>query len=153
MGALRPRTDRRSGIALAGWSLRLPDLDVLIPHQLHTGSSMLPTAPVLPEERRCCDREGMQQNTDLARFCSGSAIPLALLAQATGPTTANAGSIDHAQAAISFPTVFMGDQFLLGGATQCPIGLERKVLAREAARFPGQAHQRRSIARWRCCVR
>lgn len=78
---LRPRKDRRSGAALAGWTLRLPDLDLLITHQLHTGSPMLSAAPVMPEERRCCDREGMQQDTDLARFCCGVAIPLALLAQ------------------------------------------------------------------------
>jgi hypothetical protein len=79
----------------------------------------------------------MQQNTDLARFCGGRAIPLTLLAQGTGPTTANAGSIDDAQTAVGFSTLFMGEQFLLGRATQCAVGLESKVLAREAARFPG----------------
>src|SRR5258708_23563143 len=108
---------------------------------------MLPAAPVMPEERRSCDREGMKQDTDLPRLCGGSAIPLALLAQGTGPTTANAGSIDHAQAPIGFSALFMWDQFLLGRATQRSIGLESKVLAREAARFPGQAHVRRSVAR------
>lgn len=147
MCPLRPRKDRQSRAALAGWSLRLPDLDLLITHQLHTGSPMLPAAPVMPEERRSCDREGMQQDTDLPRLCGGSAIPLARLSQGTGPTTANAGSIDHAQAPIGFSALFMWDQFLLGRATQRAIGLESKVLAREAARFPGQAHVRRSIAR------
>jgi hypothetical protein len=108
---------------------------------------MLSAAPVMPEERRSCDREGMQQNTDLPRLCGGSAIPLALFAQGTGPTTANAGSIDDAQAAIGFSAVFMWEQFLVGRATQRPIGLESKILATEAACFPGQAHMRRSIAR------
>lgn len=143
---LRPRKDRRSRAALAGWTLGLPDLNLLITNQLHTGSPMLPAAPVLPEERRSCDREGMQQDTDLPWLCSGSAIPLALLAQGTGTTTPNTGTIDHAQAAIGFSTVFMRGQLLLGRAMQRPIGLESKVLAGEAACFPGQAHHRRSIA-------
>src|SRR5579875_3657329 len=143
---LRPRKDRRPGAALAGWTLHLPDLDLLITYQLHTSSPMLPAAPVIPEERRSCDREGMQQDTDLSRLCGGSAIPLTLLAQGTGPTTANAGSIDDAQAPIGFSALFMWEQFLVGRATQRAIGLESKVLAREAARFPEQAHVRRSIA-------
>jgi len=143
---LRPRKDRRSGAALAGWTLSLPDLDLLITHQLHTSSPMLPAAPVIPEERRSCDREGMQQDTDLPRLCGSSAIPLALLAQGTRPTTANAGSVDDAQAPIGFSALFMWEQLLVGRATQRAIGLESKVLATEAARFPGQAHVRRSIA-------
>lgn len=114
---LRPRKDSRSRAALAGWSLGLPDLNLLITYQLHTGSPMLPAAPVLPEERRSGDREGMQQDTDLARLYGGSTIPLALLAQGTETTTANTGSIDHAQAAIGFSTVFMWEKLLVGRAT------------------------------------
>jgi len=74
----------------------------------------------------------MQQHADLARLCCGVAIPLALLAQRTGTTTANAGSIHHAQAPIGFSALFMRDQLLGSLATQRPIGLESKVLSREA---------------------
>src|SRR5579884_1755574 len=95
----------------------------------------------------------MQQHTDLARLCRRTAIPLTLLAQRTGTTTVNAGTIHHTQAAIGFSALLMRAQLLIGGATQCPIWLERKVLAREATRFPGQAHLRESIARGRGCVR
>src|SRR5438270_11396970 len=55
---LRPRKDRRSGAALAGWTVRLPHLEVLITQQLHTGSPMLSPAPVIPEERRPPNGEG-----------------------------------------------------------------------------------------------
>jgi hypothetical protein len=89
----------------------------------------------------------MQQHADLTRLLGGAALPLALLAQPTGATTADAGSIDHAQASVSFSALFMRDQLLRSGATQRAIGLEGKVLAREAARFPGQAHLRGSITR------
>jgi len=129
---LRPRKDRRSGAALAGWTVRLPHLEVLITQQLHTGSPMLSPAPVMPEERRPPNGEGMEEDTDLARLCCSSAIPLALLAQWTGTTTANAGSIHHAQAPIGFSALFMRDQLLGSLATQRPIGLESKVLSREA---------------------
>ena len=59
----------------------------------------------------------------------------------------NAGAIHHAQAAIGFSAAFMREQLLVSGATQRPIGLESKVLPREAASFPGQAYLRGSIAR------
>jgi hypothetical protein len=45
----------------------------------------------------------------------------------------------------------MRDQLLISGATQRPIGLENKVLAREATSFPGQAYLRGSIARGAAC--
>ncbi len=147
MRPLRPRKDRRSGAALAGWILRLPHLDVLITHKLHTGSPMLSPAPVIPEERLPPDGEGMEEYTDLARLCCGSAIPLALLAQWTGTTTANAGSIHDAQASIGFSALFVRDQLLIIWATQRPIGLESKILAGEAACFPEHAHLRRSGVR------
>src|SRR5579875_2057961 len=95
----------------------------------------------------------MQQHTDLARFCRGVAIPLALFAQPTGTTTTNAGPIDHAQASVGFSALLMRDQPLVSRATQRPIGLESKVLAREATCFPGQTHLRGSISRGGSCVR
>ena len=72
-------------------------------------------------------------HTHLSRLYCDSAIPLALLVPGTGPTTANAGSIDDAQALIGFSALFMWDQFLVGRAMQRPIGLESKVLAADAA--------------------
>src|SRR5690348_9625588 len=95
----------------------------------------------------------MQQDAHLARLRCGAAIPLTLLAQPTGTTAAKTGPVHDAQAAIGFLAVLMRDQLLVGRAPQCPIGLERKVLAREAASFPGQAHLRERIARERGCVR
>src|SRR5207302_6449842 len=89
----------------------------------------------------------MQQPTSLARLCRRTAIPLTLLAQRTGTTAVNAGAIRHAQAAIGFSALLMREQLLVSGATQRAIGLESKVLAGEAASFPGQAHLRGSIAR------
>jgi hypothetical protein len=78
----------------------------------------------------------MQQHADLAWFCCGVALPLTLLTQRTGTTTANAGSIHHAQAAIDFSALFMRDQLLVSGTPLCPIGLESKVLTRKAACLP-----------------
>src|SRR5258708_18386248 len=67
-------------------------------------------------------------------------LPLTLLAQGTGTTTADAGRIDHAQAAIGFSASLMGNQRLASRTTERAIRLKRKVLTREAANFPGQAH-------------
>ncbi len=82
-----------------------------------------------PEQRGSTNRERMQEHADLARLCRRAAIPLTLLAQPTGPTTANAGSLHHAQAAIGFSAVFMREQVLGSRAAQRPIGLQSKVLA------------------------
>lgn len=149
MCPLRSRMDhrRRRGAALAGRVFCMPDLNVLITHKLHTGTSMLPAAPVTPEEGRTANGERVEQHTHLASFARGLAIPLTLLAQRTRTTTVDAGSIDHPQASIGFSALLMRDQLLVGGAPQCPIGLESKVLTREAAGFPGQAHVRGSVAR------
>jgi hypothetical protein len=79
----------------------------------------------------------MQQHTDLARFGRRGAVPLTLLAQRTGTTTADASSIHHAQAPVGFSALLPGEQLLVSRTAQCPIGPESKVLTREAARFPG----------------
>jgi hypothetical protein len=113
---------------------------------------MLSPAPIAPEERRGTHLERMQQHADLAWFCRRTAIPLTRLSQRTSTTTAKAGAIDHAQAAIGFCALLMREQLLGSLATQCPIGLESKVLSREATSFPGEAHVRGSIARWRSRV-
>lgn len=107
---------------------------------------MNPATPVSPEEWLLPDAEGMQKHADLARLGCGGTLPLALLAQRTGTTTADAGSIDHPQASIGFSAVFMGNQVPVSGAPQRAIGLEGKVLSRETARFPGQGDRGRTIA-------
>src|SRR5205814_8746244 len=64
-----------------------------------------------------------------------------------GTATTVTSRIDDAQAPIGFSALLMGTKLLASGTAQRPIWLERKVLTREAARFPGQAHLRGSIAR------
>ena len=125
---------------------REAQLDALVSHELQTGAPVCSPAPIAPEQRACTCLQRMEQHTDLAWLCSGVALPLTLLAQRTRSATANAGSIHHAQAAVGFSTVLMREQHLVSRTAQRPIGLQRKVLAGEAARFPKQAHSRRSIA-------
>ena len=129
------------------------DLDALRAHQLDACPAVRATTPVMPSDGLRADDQWMQQHTDLARLLGGAALPLALLAQWTGTTTAHAGSVHHAQAAIGFSALLMREQLLVSGTAQRPIGLQSKVLTREAASFPGQAHVRGSIARGRNGVR
>ncbi len=131
----RRRRDGWSGSVRAIPRLHL-NLDALGTKELDTRMPMNPSTPVLPEERLTSDDEGMEEHADLARHSSGGAIPLALLAQRTGTTTADAGRVHDAQAAIAFPAPLMGDQLLACWTSQRPIGLERKVLPREPASFP-----------------
>jgi hypothetical protein len=109
------------------------DFHPLVVKQLDASTPMNPSTPVTPEDWSRTDRHWVQQNTHLARLCCRAAIPLALLAQRTGTTTADAGSIHDTQSSIGFSALFMRDQLLGSLATQRPIGLESKVLAREAA--------------------
>jgi hypothetical protein len=88
----------------------------LVAEELYAGAPMNSPTPVMPEKRRIPDSKWMQEYADLARLCSGAAIPLAPLTQRTGTTTANAGSIHHAQASIGFSALLMRDQFLISGA-------------------------------------
>ena len=113
---------------------------------------MYSATPVLPEKRLNPDAEGMQEHADLTWLCCGVAIPLTLLAQPTGTTTADAGAIHHSQAPIGFSALLMREQGLVSRTAQRPIGLESKVLTREATRFPGRAHLWGSIARGRSRV-
>ncbi len=101
---------RRRGAALAGRVFCKSHLDVLITHELHTGTSMLSPAPVMPEEGSRANGERVEQHTHLARFGSFFAIPLTLLAQGTGTATPDTGRIDDAQAPIGFSALFMGNQ-------------------------------------------
>ncbi len=103
------------------------DLHSLVTHQLHACPPMSPTTPVSPEERRIPDDERMQEDAHLTRLLGGAALPLTLLAQWTRTAGANAGGIDHAQAAISFSTSLLGDQRAPCWTPKRPIRLERKV--------------------------
>ena len=129
------------------------DLDALMAHQLDTCTSVGATTPVTPENGFRPNDQWMQQHTDLTRLLGGATLPLTLLAQGTGTATTNTGRIDDAQAPIDFSALLMGNQRLVSRTPQRPIRLERKVLTREAVRFPGQAHLRGSIARGRSRVR
>jgi hypothetical protein len=108
---LCPRKDcrQRRGAALGRRFLSKPHLAVLITHQLYARPPVEPPPPILPEKWLRTDSQGVQQDTDLARLFGDAAIPLTLLAQRTGATTANAGSIHHTQASIGFSALLMRD--------------------------------------------
>src|SRR5713226_8357388 len=108
---------------------------------------MVPTTPITPEQGRGTNDEGMQQHAHLARLGGGPALPLTLFKQRAGTTTANTGRIDHTQAPVGFSAPLMHNQRLASRTAQRAIGLEGKVLTREAASFPGQTHLGGSIAR------
>ena len=95
---------------------RQAHFNILVAHELHAGTPMCSPAPIAPEKRGRTNLERMQQHAYLARLCCGVAIPLALLAERTRTTTANAGSIHHAEAAIDFPALLLWDQLLISRA-------------------------------------
>src|SRR5215471_13109136 len=125
------------------------DLQVLA-MQTQAGVPLVPSRPVSPEKRSRAYREGMKQDTHLARFGRGPPVPLALVAQGTRTAVANAGGIDDPQAAITLSTVLMRDQHVACRTPQGSIGLEGKVGSGEAASFPGGRGGRRSIPRGGC---
>ena len=150
MGALGAgERGRRDVWSDGGWAhapLHL-NLDALGTNEVDTGTSMLSSAPVLPEKRLPSDSERMQEHADLARLFGGVTIPLALLAQRAGTTIANTGGIHHAQAAISLSTMLLGHKRLPCWTAQHPVGLERKVGSGEATGFPGGGCGRWAIPR------
>ncbi len=139
MGALGAgEWGRRDVWSAGGWAhapLHL-NLDALGTNEVDTGTSMLSSAPVLPEKRLPSDSERMQEHADLARLFGGVTIPLARLSQRAGTTIANTGGIHHAQAAISLSTMLLGHKRLPCWTAQRPVGLERKVGSGEATGFP-----------------
>ena len=112
------------------------DFHLLMAHKLHAGTTMRSAAPILPQERSRTNLEGMQQQAHLAGLRGVAALPLALLAQWTGAATEDAGSIHDAQAPVSFAALLMRGQFLVCWTPKRSIGLECKVLAREATSLP-----------------
>jgi hypothetical protein len=89
---------------------------------------------------------GMQQETHTTRVLRLVPMPLTLLAQGAGTTVRDPGLIDQTQAAVSLASPFTTPQALADRAAQAPIRLEGKVLACEAARFPGGSTGRFAIA-------
>ena len=79
-------------------------LQALVTPHLDAGSAIEPPTPIAPEDRRCPDGQGMEQETDLARFGRVAAFPLTLPTQRTGTATADAGSLDQADTPVRFWT-------------------------------------------------
>ena len=135
---LRARKDHicvggRSG---SGW--RQAHLDVLVSHELHTGTPVRSPAPVVRSRNGAgptwsgCEPH-THEGSALRSHCPDHSP---LLAQRTRATTANAGRIDHAQTSIGFSTPLLGVKRLSCWTPERSIGLERKVLPREATRLP-----------------
>lgn len=98
MCALRTGQGCRDRICAGREPLLLLDVHALITKQLDARPSVMQTTPVIPEERLISNHEWMQQHAHLARLFGGAPIPLALLTQLTGTTTANAGGVHQPQA-------------------------------------------------------
>src|SRR5215472_990419 len=109
----------------------------LTTQQVHTGASMDSATPIVPEQRSRAYRERMQQQTHSSGLCRLVAMPLALLTQGTDPTVSDPGGVEDPQGAIILGALLGWVQRLACWAAECPIGLEGKVLSREAASFPG----------------
>ncbi len=151
--ALCARQDHVGDGWRSGGRWRQAHLQALVAHELQAGTPICSAAPIAPEERGRTHLERMQQHAHLARLRRRAAIPLTLLAQPTGTTTADAGAIHHAQAPVGFSARLLREQGLVSRTAQRPIRLESKVLTGEAARFPGQTYLRGSISRGRSRVR
>ena len=150
MGSLRPREDSRQGRSkrfLSRWKVYL---DALMTQELHAGASMFPARPVSPEQRSRATLARMQQETHAAGVLGLVPVPLTLFAQGADTTVRDPSLIDQTQAAISLWSPFTTPQALASRAAQAPIGLEGKVRAGEAARFPGGRGGRWSIPRGEC---
>ena len=108
--------------------------------ELDAGTSISPAAPIVPQERGQADHERVEQHTHLTRLFGSTTLPLALLAQRAGATTADTSSIHHPQASIGFWASLVDRECLPCRATQCPIWLDRKITTRESISFPGERH-------------
>ena len=68
-----------------------PHFEALAAQELHTRASMLPTAPVLPEQGSRTDEERVQQHAHSTGLGGSPPMPLTLFAQGPGETTADVG--------------------------------------------------------------
>lgn len=146
MCPLRTREDRRR------WDWRRlgllqRDIHPLAAQQAHTGPPLLSAAPVLPEHRGRAHREWMQQQTDPARLCRLSSVPLTLLAQGADTAVSDPGGVEYSQRAIVLGALLSRVQRLACWTAERPVGLEGKVLSREATNFPGGGGGGWAIAR------
>ena len=108
MRALRTGEDHVRGGRLRGGGQRQVHLDALVLHELYTDAPMLSPAPIPPEERLIPNHERMQEHTHLTWLFGGAALPLTLLAQRTGATTANARRIHDTQTPIGLAAALLG---------------------------------------------
>lgn len=122
-------------------------LHALVKKQVDAGTPMNPSTPVTPVEGSGTDGHWMQQDTHLARLFGRTAIPLALLAERAGTATANAGCIQHTQAAIGFSTLLLGTKLLPCWTAQRSVGPEGKVGSGESPRFPERGSGRWAVSR------
>lgn len=121
----------------------------LVTQELDTGVSMKSAAPISPEERLIANHKRMQEHTDLARLFGGAALPLTLLTQRTGATTANAGRIHDTQTPIGLAAALLSRTRLPCWTPERPVGLERKVGSGETPRFPRSGSGRWTVPRGR----
>src|SRR5260370_8786904 len=117
--------------------------------QLDARPSVLPTTPVPPEQRLRPNDERMQKHTHLAGLGGRTAIPLTLLAQRAGTTTAHAGRIHHAHASISLSAPLMRHKRLASRATQLAVRVQDEILPRAATSVQEQADPSPTIPRRR----
>lgn len=108
MRALRARQDCIYGGWRSGGGRRQAHLNALVSHELYAGTSMYSPAPIAPEERLIPNHERMQEHTHLTWLFGGAALPLTLLAQRTGATTANARRIHDTQTPIGLSAALLG---------------------------------------------
>ncbi len=129
MGTLRTG----KGYIYGGWpgdsGRRHLHLYALVSHKLHTGAPVFSATPVSPEQRRRTNLERMEQHADLTRLFGGAALPLALFAQGTRTTTADAGCIHHAQTAIDFSTLLLDTKLLACWIPEGSVRLEGEIVA------------------------
>jgi len=106
----RPLCARQNHVRQGGRSddrWRQAPLQALVAQELHASTPMGSAAGEAPEKGSNTNLERMQQHTHLARPGRRTAIPLTLLAQFTGTTPADAGSIHQEQAPVDFSTLFL----------------------------------------------
>ncbi len=128
VGSLRTRQDHVCCARLRGGGWRQADLDALVSHELLTPAPMLSSTPISPEQRCRTHPERMQKHAHLARLRSSAPIPLTLVTQGTGATTADARCIDHAQAPVGLSTLLMGTKLLVRWTAQRPSWLESEIV-------------------------
>lgn len=121
------RKGARRGSTIDGGGRLHLDLNALMAHELDACPSVRPTTPVTPEKRFRPNHQWMQQDTHLARLFSGTPIPLALLTQRAGTTTADARCIHHAEVPIGLSTMLLGSERVPCWAPKRSVRLERKV--------------------------